>query len=230
MMSRSIFVFLMILFSPFSFAQKLEESFPIGKGSTFKLKMKAGGPAIDVSIYVASVQKTSLNIEYFMQSKAGLLPITMWQQFEIELSDGFPAVVANGYVQTKELKTPEKMPPEYLKGFDGVKVNDFLFASEAELNKNKISDETVETPAGKASATHYRTNNNGQTVDYWISNSAKPIGLVKLVSQGEKIQNQNYSLELVSLMNNVKAYIDPSKSTPLSENGKAYLMKPESVR
>jgi hypothetical protein len=228
-MNKLLFIVLILLHST-AFAQKLEESFPVGKGSTFKLVMKSGGPGIDVSIYVASVQKTSLNIEYFMQSNGGLLPIVMWQQFEIELSSHFPAVVANGYVQTKELKAPEKMPPEYLKGFDGVKVNDFLFTSKAELDKNKVGEETIEVAAGKTQTTHYRTSNNGQTVDYWIGPSAKPIGLVKLVSKSEKVDNQNYSMELVSLMDNVKAYIMPSQSVPLTATGKSFLMKPESVR
>ena len=77
------------------------------------------------------------------------------------------------------------------------------------MDKDKVGDELVEIAAGSTKATHNRTTGNGQKVDYWISNDAKPMGLVMLVSKIEKNENQNYSLELISLMENVKAKIVP---------------------
>lgn len=211
-------------------AQDLSKSFPVGKGSKFKLNMKDSGAPVNVLIYTAAVGSKSVNIEYFMESEQSLIPIQMWQQFQVEVSAGSPAKVLKGFVQTKELKQPEEMGQEYLKGFNGVKVNDFLFSSKEELDKNKVADETVSVLAGKTKTTHYRTSNNGQTIDYWISDEAKPIGLVKLVSHSEKDPNQNYTLELVNLMNNVKAKIDPQGAVPLSALGKSLLAKPESIR
>jgi ankyrin repeat protein len=224
---------LILCFLVFSFSQvhgaSLSESFPAGKGANYNVKMKQDATPIHLSLYVSNTRVDSVNIEYFMETK-GILPVQMWQQFEIGINpDG--AQIRKGYVMTKELEQPESMPPEYLKGASGgIQVNDFLFANKAQLDKDKVGEEIVEIAAGTTKATHYRVTNNGQTVDYWISDDAKPMGLVMLVSKSEKSANQNYSLELVSLMDNVKAKIQPEKAVPLTDKGKAFLAKPESLR
>lgn len=218
-----------LLLSTSAYATDLTESFPQGKGSLYQLEVRGQKIPVNVSIYVASSTKTSVSIEYFLSSRESLMPVEMWQQFEIAPSSS-GTKVTKGYVQTKELKNPESLTGEYLNGFDGVKVNDFLFSDENEINKNKIGVETVEVPAGKDQATHYRTVAADQTIDYWISDSAKPIGLVKLVSKHPTDEKKNYKLELTSLMKNVKAFIDPAKAVPLSATGKSLLSKPESVR
>lgn len=210
-------------------AADLMESFPAGKGSIYQLEVQGQKIPMNVSIYVASSTKTSVSIEYFISSRESLIPVEMWQQFEI-IPSSSGTKVSKGYIQTKELKNPEILTGEYLNGFDGVKVNDFLFSDEKEINKNKVGVETVEVPAGKDEATHYRTVANGQTIDYWISDSAKPIGLVKLTSKHPSDEKKNYKLELSSLMKNVKAFIEPAKAVPLTETGKSLLAKPESVR
>lgn len=226
-MKNSLLVLLLCFFSPLVSAN-LANSFPPGKGSTFNLKMQ--GSQANLSIYIAEASAHDLSIEYFIEVKESLLPIQMWQQFEIQIQAGKTAQVTKGYVQTKELKNPEAMTAEYLQGFDGVQVNDFLFKTKQELDKNKVADEEVMVPAGKTKTTHYRTKNNGQTIDYWISDEAKPIGLVKLVSENPKKVEQNYSIELLSLMNNVKPYINPKNAVPLTPLGKSFLAKPGSVR
>jgi hypothetical protein len=194
------------------------------------MKMGGGGDSIHVAIYVAGAKSNSVNIEYFIESRTGLIPISMWQQFEIDLGSGFGAQIKNGYVKTKELPKPEKMTSEYLVGGSGVQVNDFLFNDPKVLQKDKIGDETIQVPAGETSATHYRTSNNGQTVDYWISEDAKPIGLVRLTSRHATDTGQNYSLELEGLMKNVKPMINPLDAVPLTNMGKSLLVKPGSVR
>ncbi len=211
------------------FGADLSQSFIAGKGSLYQLEVKGKKIPMDVSIYVAAASKDRVSIEYFISSRESLIPVEMWQQFEISPSAS-GAKVTKGYVQTKELKNPETLTGEYLNGFDGVKVNDFLFSTESELNRNKIGVEEVEVPAGKDKATHYRTEAAGQTIDYWISDEAKPIGLVKLTSKHATDEKKNYSLALTSLMKNVKPYIDPMKAVPLTELGKTFLAKPESVR
>lgn len=224
-----IFNFFLVGFLTTSaFAQDLSKSFPAGKGSTFKLVMQ-DGPPIDLSIYVASSTSGAVNVEYYMNATGSLVPVQMWQQFEVKISRG-KADIQKGYLKTKELRAPQIIPSEYLKGYDGVQVNDFLFSSEAELDKNKIGVDEVDIPAGKTKANHYRTINNNQTIDYWISDDAKPIGLVKLVSTSLKDPKKNYKIELKSLMENVRATIDPSLAGPLTDVGRAFLAKPESVR
>ncbi len=217
-----------LLFSSSLFGADLTQSFPAGKGSLYQMEVQGQKIPVDVSIYVASSSQDRVSIEYFISSRESLLPVEMWQQFEITPSTS-GSKVTKGFVQIRELKNPETLTEEYLKGFDGVKVNDFLFSTEAELNKNKIGEETVLVPAGKDKAIHYRTVGKDQTIDYWISPSAKPIGLVKLVSTSSE-DKKNYKLELTSLMKNVKPFIDPAKAVPLSNLGKSYLAKPESVR
>ncbi|MES2527881.1 MAG: hypothetical protein V4598_12385 [Bdellovibrionota bacterium] len=218
-----------LLISTHVFATDLTQTFTPGKGCLYQLEVEGQKIPVDVSIYVANSAKERVSIEYYISSRESLIPVEMWQQFEISPSGG-KAKVTKGYVQTKELKNPETLTGDYLNGFDGVKVNDFLFSSESELNENKVGVEEVEVPAGKDKATHYRTKSNGQTIDYWISDEAKPIGLVKLTSKHATDKKKNYSLALTSLMKNVKPYIDPGKAVPLSEMGKSFLAKPESVR
>jgi hypothetical protein len=221
---------LLFAFSIEAQAQNLSQSFPAGSGATYKVKMKNDTTPIHLSIYVAGTRVDSVHIEYFMETK-GLMNVQMWQQFEIGINPKGPAVVKKGFVLTKELPHPEIMPESYLKGASGgIQVNDFMFADKSQLDKNKIGIEMVEIAAGTTKATHYRTSNNGQTVDYWISDEAKPMGLVMLISKSEQNPNQNYGLELVSLMENVKAKIVPEKAVPLTETGKSYLAKPESLR
>lgn len=222
-------ILLAVLISGTTFAADLSESFPAGKGSIYELEVQGQKIPVTVSIYVASSQKDKVSIEYFLSSRESLIPVEMWQQFEIAPSSSGTKVL-RGYVQTKELKNPEILTGDYLGGLDGVRVNDFLFSSENELNKNKIAEEMVEVPAGKDKAHHYRTVSGSQTIDYWISDSAKPIGLVKLTSKHPSDQKKNYSLGLTSLMKNVKPFIDPAKAVPLSDLGKSLLAKPESVR
>jgi hypothetical protein len=213
----------LVIFPALLNAQDLTQKFPAGKGSIFNLDLQNGSPPVSLSIYVASSTRKSVHVEYFMELKAALIPIQMWQQFEIEIKSNGPTEIITGFIQTKELKRPEILPQDLLKGVGEVKVNDFLFASQQELDKNKIGTETLNLPAGKTTATHYRTVSNGVTLDYWISQEAKPIGLVKLISRSQKHQHQNYQLELSSLIDNIKAHIDPAQAQPLSPTGKALL-------
>lgn len=221
---------LLCFFSLNVYAESLSQSFPAGKGASYNLKMKNDPTPISFSLYVAGTRVDSVHIEYFMETK-GIIAVQMWQQFEIGINPNKPADIRKGFIFTKDLPKAEIMPPEYLKGASGgVQVNDFLFSDKAQLDKDKVGVEIVEIEAGSTKATHYRKSNNGQTIDYWISDDAKPMGLVMLVSKSEKNPNQNYSLELATLMDNVKAKILPEQAVPLTEKGKSLLAKPESIR
>lgn len=210
-------------------AAGLRESFPEGKGSLYQLEVQGQKIPFDVSIYVAGVTTSEVRIEYFIASRESLVPIEMWQQFEIA-PESSGTKIRRGFVQTRELKNPETLTGDYLRGSGGLDVNDFLFSSLAQIDQFKVGEESVSVPAGKDQATHYRKKSGEQTLDYWISPSAKPMGLVKLVSTHPSDPKKNYKLELTSLMKNVKPYIDPTKAVPLSDLGKSFLAKPESVR
>ena len=221
---------LLFLFSLNTYAESLSQSFPAGQGASYKVRVRKESTPIYLSLYVAGTKVDSVHIEYFMETKT-IIPVQMWQQFEIGVNEKGPAEIKKGFVLTKELSSPEIMPAEYLKGAGGgIQVNNFLFADKAQLDKDKVGEEIVEIAAGSTKATHYRTSANGQTVDYWISNDAKPMGLVMLISKSDKNENQNYALELTSLMENVKAKINPEKAVPLSDKGKGLLVRPESLR
>jgi hypothetical protein len=114
---------------------------------------------------------------------------------------------------------------EYLKGFDGAQISTFMFESADELRQSKVGIEKITVPAGTVEATHYRIIDRDQTVDFWIHESAKPIGIVKMISTGKSLK-LNYSLELKSLMTNSAPKIDPKKARPLTKEAKEFLPKP----
>lgn len=200
-------------------------SFKVGTGSQFNLKMEKGGNA-DLNIYITESTFTSLSVEYFFFANLGIVQHKMWQQFQFQIKANSPIELKNGYVKNADMTAPEKLTPDYFKVNTGVQVNDFLFSKAEEIEKLKIGVEKIRIPAGSIKASHYRQSNNGQTVDFWISDQAKPIGLVKLISKNEKNPDHNYTIELKTLMKNVKAGIDPSAAVPLTDKGRAALAKP----
>lgn len=198
--------------------------FEVGAGSKYQMEMRDGGKA-EVSIYITENKFGSLGVEYFTTSKESLMTVKMWQQFILGMEPGSPIFIKSGYIKIPELNKPEKLTSEYLNVNDGVRVDDFLFSDPKELEKFRVGQESVEVPAGKVSALHYRKKRGDQIVDFWISNEAKPISLIKLTSKGKK-PTHNYKLELVELLKNVERTIDPSQAVPLSEKGKSFLPKP----
>lgn len=220
-----------LLFTPlFALAQNLSQSFPAGRGAIYKIKMKNSSEPIHLNLYVAGTRVDSVHIEYFLESR-GLFPIQLWQQFEIAVTEKGPTQIRKGYILAKELKAPEIIPEKYLSGASGgIQVNDFVFVDKTRLEKLRIGVETVEIAAGTTKATHYRTTSNGQTVDFWISDDAKPVGLVLLTSKSEVNMDQNYTLELDSMVENVRPKILPENAIPLSKDGESYLAKPSSLR
>ncbi|MBD66758.1 MAG: hypothetical protein CME62_16240 [Halobacteriovoraceae bacterium] len=217
-MSLNRFLLLLLLSS---YALALD--FTPGAGSKFV--MKTEGQAVDLSIYVASRTSDSLNVEMHFGA-GGIIPINMWQQFQFKLAgNNQPLEVSKGYIKTTDLKNPEVLTKEFFKSNNGVQVQDFLFASESEIAKDFIAEETIEVPAGSVKAKHFRKSNKGQTVDFWIAENVGPIGLVKLVSKSEKNKQANYEIELKTLLKNVAASIKPSQAVPMSSDTRKMLGK-----
>lgn len=209
-----------------SFNLLAEAVFQKGSGAEYQLKFE-DSTAANISIYLADVQDKTMSIEYFFSNNTGLIPINFWQQYQVKKEASGPLELINGYVYAPELKAPEKITKEYFNVNKGVEVNDFLFTKKEEIQKFYLGDEEVSVPAGTVKASHYRKSKDGQTIDFWISEVARPIGLIKLISKQKDNPTNNYEIALSSIVKNVTATIDPKKAVPLTDQGKGYLAKPK---
>ena len=210
----------------FCFSSLAKNNFEVGSGSKYQMKVAGGAVGAQVSIYITENKFGTLGVEYYTTTLNSLMPVKMWQQFVLGMEPGSPMFIKEGYVKTPELSAPEKLTSAYLNVNEGgVRVDDFLFSKPEELEKFKKGQEMVEVPAGKVSALHYQKKRGNQIIDFWISDQAKPISLIKLVSKGKK-PSHNYVLELLELLKGVKPEIDKKKAVPLSKKGKSFLPKP----
>jgi hypothetical protein len=124
-----------------------------------------------------------------------------------------------------------RLPDTHLSGMGSLDMSFFLL-SEAELQGTAqkkdgpkwLGQEKLQTPAGAVTCSHFRLERSGQQLDFWVSDAARPIGLVRMVSVGKK-SNENYKLELEELLSGVAAKIDPVKAGPLSEEMKSILTR-----
>lgn len=196
-----------------------------GNGSRFK--MQAQGGTYDLQVGLIKVDQTSgqVTIEVFA---AAQLADPLWQQFMLSATGDRPKVEA-GYIQIGS-RAPMKLQASHLAGTGNLEVNLFLL-SEADLRggamggMKRLGQETIKTVAGTVDCGHYRLERPEQNLDLWISDEARPIGLVRLVSAGKKPAD-NYRLELEELLSGIAAKIDPGRAVPLSEEMKALLSRP----
>ena len=215
-MNRNLF-FLIFFFFKNAFAV----DYVIGSGSEFKMTTNKGESA-DLSIYITDSSFTKLGVEYFFSAGGSFLKTEVWQQFHLGLG-GSRLTLDDGYILSDDMKRPEIMNKEFIASkSDGVNVEDFFYSKSSDIEKFKIGEEKIEVPAGTLLTTHYKKANNGQIVDFWVSDKAGAIGLVKLISNG-RTANQNYRIELMSLLKNVKAKINSTEAVPLTEKGKFFL-------
>ena len=220
-MKNSNLIAYLFFISSFLYAQ----TFEVGRGSEYTLNFQDKINS-RVSIYIASSSFSKLGIEYSFTVPGSLIPAQTWQQYHFSILDKGPLAIDKGFIQGHDMDYPEILTAEYFNVNDGVKVNDFLFSKQSEIDASLVGNERIEVPAGVSNTTHYRKSRGGQVVDFWISENTKPIALVKLISKNPKNPNQNYTMELISLLKGVKAKIEPKKAKSLSSKGKAYLAKP----
>lgn len=208
----------------------LAQSYNIGDGAKYGLTFAQNpGQEAQLEIYVTDSKFNKLNIEMHFFQQGSLIPMEMWHQTEFNLTD-HGVIPINGYVTYQLIDNqdskPEKYDPlEYGSYNPGLQIKDFIFSKAEDIDKFKIGSESVETPAGTVIAAHYRKSENGQTLDFWISDQVKNIGIVKMESKG-KDPSQNYSIQLKSLIRNVGAKINPTDAIPLTEATKQVLPKP----
>jgi len=222
-MIRVLFLISM-LFTVNIFGQSFE-NFKIGEGAKYFMKTPGSADA-EVSIYFTDVKKESISVEFFVDAQNTLVPVKLYQQFLLAKKTDGSLMIKEGYFQGQSQKNPQKMSGESFSNNNGVELNDFLFSDEKTLNSALVEAATLKTPAGTLSTNHYRKSRNNQTVDFWISKEAKPLGLVKLVSTGPKNSNQNYELELISLLKNVKAAINPKDAKEMDAKEKTLINMP----
>jgi hypothetical protein len=222
MLNKTFYIlfFLTIITNSFS----ATKNYTVGSGSEF-LFTSAKNEKINLSIYISESSFTQLGVEYFFSTNGSLFNTSVWQQYKLGIKDSGLSL-DEGYIQSSNMTKPEIMSADFLKNNpDGVEISDFFFSKESDIEKYKIGLEKIEVPAGSVVTTHYKKSRNGQNIDFWISDSAGAIGLVKLVSTGAKNKDQDYKIELQSLLKNVKAKINPKDAVPLTDKGRLFLGK-----
>lgn len=198
----------------FQFSAQVAISFEIGSGSRYNMDFT--GQKADLNIYVVAKTQRALNIEFHMGS-GSIFVRNLWQQFAFKVQERKPVSIEAGFIKSSQDEKPLRMTNEFFKQHKGLQVQDFLFSSESQLDRDFIGSELVELPAGSLTARHYRKKKGSQVIDFWISSEVKPISLVKIISKDSKLESNNYSIELSSLLKNVKATIDPKQSIRMSE-------------
>ncbi|MCB0386012.1 MAG: hypothetical protein KDD43_11515, partial [Bdellovibrionales bacterium] len=191
-----------------------------GTGARFDLELSSG--KAEVAITVAESSNKEVALEYYFKDLS-FIGIEMWQRFHVR-PQGKKLQLSDGYVLMPQFGQAMKLTPDYLQGFDGVQVSSFMMGSEDELNAHKIGVEKITVPAGTVEAVHYRVKERDQTIDFWVHESAKPVGIVKIVSSGKEIKH-NYTMQLKSLLQNSSPKIDPKKAGPLTKEAKTFLPK-----
>ena len=197
---------------------------PPGEGAEYEVQLKTGAAKIMI-YFVPPENSNEKAVEMYFESVGIGAPISMWQQFHLKKS-GSRLEVKKGFIHAAQFQT-RILEKDYLKGFDGVQMNQFLISSEEDLKKHFIKKEKVTVKAGTVEASHYRIERSGQVVDFWIHHEAKPIGLVKLESKGDKVF-QNYSMGLTRLVTGVGTKINPALAKPMDAATRAFLPKPNS--
>ncbi len=204
------------------FLNNIVYAFNVGEGSEFI--MSTEGQKVELSIYISKVKNKNIGVEFHFGS-GGLFTSNMWQQFEMDISKSQGIQIQKGYIKTAENEKPEILLKKHFYMNEGVQVQDFLFSNENEIKKDFVAHEMIEIPAGTIKASHYRKIHDGQTVDFWISDQVKPIGLVKLISKSKVKKTNNYTIELNSLLKNVKPAINSQEAIPMGQKTKKLLSR-----
>jgi len=192
-----------------------------GAGAEYELAFQQSNSKVAIYFAKPPAPRTKAVEMYFSTG-----PIQLWQRFHLRQASSGQMQVKDGFIHSSMFQT-RKLEAEYLKGFDGVQMSQFLLSSKAELARHFVGSEDVTIPAGKVKADHYRMQRAGQTIDFWIHHQAKPIGLVKLISTGSDPKH-NYTMRMTKLLKNVGEKIDPSQAQPMDEKTRSFLPKPKS--
>ena len=201
-----------------------KDSLPIyekGSGATYDLTLNDSPTEVTIGFMDQTAKKLVIEITMQPKNEGEGLNLRMAQQFHLGLVNG-KIQILKGLLKIPMVEKPQILPAEYLEGFNGVQVKSFLIGSAQDLDDKKIGSESITANGKKYSTVHYRHTENGQTIDYWVSDQAKPMGLVKLTSKGSSTQH-NYNMLLKGTRSNLKAEIDESRAEPLNSTAKSFL-------
>lgn len=210
-----------------TFSQNIENTLITpGEGAEYQLQLRMGEAKVAL-YFVPAPNKKLKAIEMYFETPGMGRPIQLWQQFHLA-KPGNKIHVKNAFIFSYNFGV-RRLDKEYLKGFDGVQLNQFLVSSQEELKKHFISQERIQVPAGVVNAHRYRVESAGQTVDFWIHHDSKPIGLVKMISKGGKA-SQNYSMKLTRLLSGVAQKIISKEALPMDDKTRSFLPKPGTAK
>ncbi len=204
--------------------------YKVGEGARYKLST-AQEEQSNVTIIVAASSSEKVVVEMKMTYTSGLASVKLWQQFHLQFSNG-KIKLSEAFIMSDMIgKEPQKLTPEYLQGVGGMQMEKFLFGKLEEIKDQRVGIEKIKTDGTDVpvETAHLRNQQNGQTIDYWISDKLKPFGIIKLESKGSK-SNQNYSMSFLSKIVNGKIKIDSSKAIPLTKKAKSILPKPSKTQ
>lgn len=176
-----------------------------GEGSKYLFEGFMGQAQVIMTVADQSESKLAIEINFKTTTK---VPQEMWQQFILEMDSSKKLVLKEGYMHSTLSEKAEKINLKSLAATEDFEMKDFLITNKEELQKNKVAEEKVQTPAGLIQTTHYRVKSKGATLDYWISEQALPFGLVKMVSSGPE-EKHKYSMTLEMRVKGVKPKINP---------------------
>lgn len=209
---------------PLDFSQAGEfDRYKKGVGAKFKISMPHSPPA-QLMMYVVDKSSDEIGLEFYFSNPLLPMPLKLWQQFRLKGSAKSGLQLTEGYLQDAEMKQPQRLPREYLQGYEGVQMNSFLIGGREDLDEHYVGDAEKKVGSATVTTKHYRIEENGQTVEFWLHEKAEPFGLVALKSEGQK-SSQNYQLELKGLVKNARGKIEPSKAVPLSDKMRGLLPK-----
>lgn len=197
-------------------------SLKLGQGAQYE--MVSHGVSINMSVYITQIEQEKRGVEFYFSSN-GFIPTKLWQQYLFDTS-GSVVEVESAYVQNEQMDTPEKMPKKYFNANRALDLEKILFAKPLQIASYKIAEEDITTLTGRIRATHYQKKEGGSVINFWISAKVKPLGLIKLISENEKDQKQNYSVEFLGALIKAKAYIKPQEAVNLTTEGEKLLLKP----
>ncbi len=207
--------------------------YEVGSGNKYQLTL--GKDVSEVTIAFVESTADKVVVEIFMDSKtdSSKLGVKMWQQFQLGLVKG-KVGITKGILKIPQIGKSQILPAEYLQGYSGVQMKSFLIGSAGEMSGKKIGTEKITADGKTFECTHYRQGENSQTVDYWVSDDAKPVGLVKLSSAGSGSNSgsggagassggMNYSMIYTGRVSGIKSQINASEAEPMNDMMKAFL-------
>ncbi len=195
--------------------------YQIGSGATYNLALSSGNSDVTIGFVEQTAQKLVVEIAMKSSGENDGLNATMLQQFQLGLVGG-KIQILKGIMKIPMIEKPQILPAEYLEGFSGVQVKSFLIGSSKDIDGKKVGEEAISAGGKTYQTTHYRHVENGQTIDYWISDAAKPMGLIKIESSGSS-QSQNYKMTLKNSVSGVTTQINERDAEPLNDTAKTFL-------